>query len=59
VNTDAVVAATIAMCRELYGPSFDLFEHGCLDPDGRASLELAAEAAVAAYAQAVQERGVQ
>jgi hypothetical protein len=48
-NPDAVTAATRAMCRELYGDNFDLHDHGAQDPDGRASLERAAEAAVEAY----------
>lgn len=48
-NPDAIVAATRAMCRELYGDNFDLHDHGAQDPEGRASLERAAEAAVEAY----------
>lgn len=45
----AIVFATQAMCRELYGENFDLHNHGATDPEGRASLERAAEAAVTAY----------
>lgn len=48
-DPDAVTAATRAMCRELYGDNFDLHDHGSRDPDGRASLERAAESAVEAY----------
>lgn len=47
--SDAYTAATQAMCRELYGDNFDLHDHGAMDPEGRASLERAAEAAVDAY----------
>jgi hypothetical protein len=49
MNPYAITAATRAMCRELYGDNFDLHDHGAQDPDGRASLERAAEAAVQAY----------
>jgi len=48
-DPDAIVAATRAMCRELYGDNFDLHDHGSQDPEGRASLERAAEATVEAY----------
>lgn len=48
-NPNAIAAATRAMCRELYGDNFDLHDYGAQDPDGRASLERAAEAAVEAY----------
>lgn len=49
VSHSGIVAATRAMCRELYGDNFDLHDHGSQDPEGRASLERAAEAAVEAY----------
>lgn len=48
-DPDAISAATRAMCRELYGDNFDLHNHGSQDPEDRASLERAAEAAVKAY----------
>lgn len=48
-DPDAIHAATRAMCCELYGDDFDLHDHGAQDPEGRAGLERAAEAAVAAW----------
>lgn len=41
-----IAAATRAMCRELYGDGFDLHDAGAQDPDFRAGLERAAEAAI-------------
>jgi hypothetical protein len=52
-NPDVIIGATRAMCRELYGGDFDLHEHGAQDPEGRASLERAAEAAVETYLEEV------
>ncbi|MGB3485257.1 MAG: hypothetical protein WBB07_23960 [Mycobacterium sp.] len=49
MDPHAVVAATQAMCRELYGDNFDLHDHGAQDPEGRDSLERAAEAAIEVY----------
>lgn len=49
LDADAVSRATRAMCRELYGDEFDLHDHGSQDPEGRASLERAAEAALTAW----------
>jgi hypothetical protein len=48
-SSEAIASATRAMCRELYGDNFDLHDHGAQDPEGRAGLERAAEAAVEAY----------
>lgn len=45
-DPDAITRATRAMCRELYGEEFDLHDEGSLEPDFRASLERAAEAAI-------------
>jgi hypothetical protein len=53
-DPDAVTAATRAMCRELYGDNFDLHDHGAQDPEGRASLERAAEAAIETYLEQVE-----
>lgn len=45
-DAQRITDATRAMCRELYGDGFDLHDAGAQDPDFRAGLERAAEAAI-------------
>ena len=46
LTPENVTAAARAMCTVLYGEGFDLHDHGAQDPEGRAILERAAEAAI-------------